>query len=181
MMPSGTNFCIEDRCGIHFWGVHSHDAMWHLEIASVAFKTFPFQVPTFAGETLSGYNILMAYFLYLLSLIGIPPIFTLFKIIPPVWFILYTLIGIQFARAIKDKILFVFIFLGAIYFADHFGYILYLYHHGSLFIGDQSFSLQSLTSLLNTQFALSLPLLMLQFLILKEKKISTRNSFKMAI
>jgi hypothetical protein len=181
MMPSGTNFCIEDRCGIHFWGIHSHDAMWHLEIASVAFKSFPFQVPTYAGETLSGYNILMAYFLYLLSLIGIPPIFTLFKIIPPVWFILYTFIGIQFARTIKDKPLFVFIFLGAIYFADHFGYTLYLYHHGSLFVGDQSFSLQSLTSLLNTQFALSLPLLMWQFLILKDGKFSINNSIKMSV
>jgi hypothetical protein len=180
-MPSGTNFCIEDRCGIHFWGVHSHDAMWHLEIASVAFKTFPFQVPTFSGEVLSGYNTLMAYSLYLLSFIGIHPSFTLFKIIPPLWFILYTIIGIRFARLIYDKFLFVLMFLGTIYFADSFGYVIALYHHGSIFGGAQSFLMQSISYMLNPQLAISMPLILWQLIILKREKYNTRSALTISI
>ncbi len=169
MLPSGTNMCLGERCGYHFWGVNSFDGVWHLEIAAAAFKTLPFIVPTYAGATLSGYNILMDFILFLLSKIGIPPIVTLFKIIPLCWFIAYTLLMVMLARRIKDTVLFVATVLFFGYFAGHFGYILQLYHDGSIFAGTQSFALQSATSLLNTQFALSLVVLMGILIIMLEK------------
>lgn len=169
MMPSGTDFCLGGRCGIHFWGVHSHDSMWHLEIANVAFRTYPFQVPTYAGSILSGYNILMDIILYGFSLIGIPSIVSLFKIVPIIWFCFYTLLTISFARKIRDTKQFVLLSLFFVYFAGHFGYFLQLYHDGSIFKGTQSFSLQSMTTLLNTQFALTLPMILAQLTLLKSK------------
>lgn len=169
MMPSGTNFCLGENCGIHFWGVHSHDSMWHLEIANVAFRTFPFQVPSYSGGVLSGYNILMDVILYGFSLVGIPSIVTLFKIVPVVWFFFYTLLTISFARKIRDTKQFVLLSLFFVYFAGHLGYFLQIYHDGSIFKGSQSFSLQSMTTLLNTQFALTLPMILAQLAILKSK------------
>ncbi|PIZ62932.1 hypothetical protein COY16_03240 [Candidatus Roizmanbacteria bacterium CG_4_10_14_0_2_um_filter_39_13] len=181
MMPSGTDFCLADRCGIHFWGVHSHDSMWHLEIANVAFLTFPFQVPTFSGGVLSGYNILMDIVLYGFSLIGIPSIITLFKIVPIVWFFFYTLLTISFARKIRDTKQFILLSLFFVYFAGHLGYFLQLYHDGSIFKGSQSFSLQSMTSLLNTQFALTLPMILAQLALLKSKSRSLISVITMGV
>ena len=181
MMPSGTTMCLGDRCGVHFWGIHNHDSMWHLEIATVSFLSWPFIVPTYAGELLSGYNILMDYVIYIISYIGIPPIITLFKIIPVVWFVFYTSIAIHLALKIKKSALFVVLTLFLLYFADHFGYLIQLYHEGTIFKGSQSFSLQSLTSLLNTQFALSLPFIMAQLVMLIERKFTTKNAFIMGI
>jgi len=104
MMPSGSNICMNGHCGYHFWGIHSHDSMWHLEIAAVAFKSYPFLVPTFAGSVLSGYNILMDLIVFVISLAGIPPIIMLFKIVPIIWFVLYTLIAITFSQKLKDEL-----------------------------------------------------------------------------
>ncbi len=181
MFPSGTEFCIGAKCGIHFWGVHNHDAMWHLEIAATAFKSFPFQVPTFSGAALSGYNVLMDLVLYIISFVGIPPIITLFKIVPVLWFVSYTLVAIELARSVKNDSKFVALVLFLLYFADSFGYLLYLYHEGSLYKGGQSFSLQSMTALLNTQFALTLPLLMMQLVFLKKKLFSPKYKILMGL
>ncbi len=173
--------CFGDRCGIHFWGVHSHDGMWHLEIAAVSFKSIPFIVPTFSGAVLSGYNVLMDLVLYALSMIGIPPIITLFKIIPVAWFVFYTVTAIILSQRIHKSVLFTAIALFFLYFADSFGYWLPLIQEGSIFLGTQSFALQSLTSLLNTQFALTLPLIMTQLYILKTRKFTFKNGVFMGI
>ena len=71
IFPSGTFLCFKDACGINFWGVHGHDAIWHLAIANVSFNKFPFVAPTFSGENLYGYNYLLDFFIYLLSKLGI--------------------------------------------------------------------------------------------------------------
>jgi len=181
MMPSGSNICMNGHCGYHFWGIHSHDSMWHLEIAAVAFKSYPFLVPTFAGSVLSGYNILMDLIVFVISLAGIPPIIMLFKIVPIIWFVLYTLIAITFSQKLKDSLLFIAITLFFLYFADHFGYILQLYYDGSIFKGSQSFGLQSMTALLNTQFALTLPIIMAQLILLKLQKFTFKNSLIMSV
>lgn len=176
MALSGTTFCLAGNCGMHFWGVNSHDAMWHLEIAAVAFRQFPFVVPTFAGAELTGYNILMDLIIYLISLLGIPPVFTLFKIIPVFWFIAYTLVIVALARKIHDSKLFVGLILFVSYFAGHFGYLLQMYHKSPLFGGSQSFALQSATILLNTQLALSLPFLFYLLILIKDKKFDIRST-----
>ncbi|MCA9372213.1 hypothetical protein KC726_04945 [Candidatus Woesebacteria bacterium] len=80
--PSGTHLCIEGRCGLHFWAVNSHDAMWHLELMNTAFRQFPFIMPTFAGATLSGYNMFMDLVIYLLSFSGMSTLVLFFKVLP---------------------------------------------------------------------------------------------------
>ena len=177
MSLSGTTFCLAEKCGMHFWGVNSHDAMWHLEIAAVSFRQFPFAVPTFAGAELSGYNILMDLGIYLISLVGIPPVITLFKIIPIIWFVAYTAVLITLSRKIHDSKLFVGLVLFVSYFAGHLGYLLQIYHNSPIFGGSQSFALQSATILLNTQLALSLPFLFYLLILIKEKKFDLKSTW----
>jgi len=71
--------------------------------------------------------------------------------------------------------------LFTLYFAGHFGYLLQLYHDGSILKGSQSFSLQSLTSLLNTQFALSLLGILALLILIERKKFDTRTAIIMGI
>ncbi len=176
MFPSGTNMCLGDRCGYHFWGVNSFDGLWHLEIAAVAFRQYPFIVPTYAGGVLSGYNILMDFILFILGKIGISPMVMLFKIIPLLWFLSFTILLINVARKIKDSLLFVSLVLFFCYFAGHFGYFLQLFHHASIVEGTQSFALQSSTALLNTQFALSLLVVLGILHIVLEKSFSLKKT-----
>lgn len=181
MMPSGTTFCLAGKCGMHFWGVNSHDGMWHLEIAAVAFKQLPFIVPSYTGAILSGYNILLDFILYLLSLIGIPPVLTLFKILPVVWFVFYTTMLISLGRSIHNSPRFVAFLLFFGYFGGHLGYFLQLYYEQSIFLGQQSFALQSSNMLLNTQFALSLPFMLYILYAIKEKLFKTKHVLFVAL
>lgn len=155
--------------------------MWHLEIVAVSFLQWPFQVPTFAGATLSGYNILMDLLIYMVSLIGIDPFFMLFKIIPVVWFVALTLTTIRYIRILKLGKPAEIAGLLLVYFAGHAGYILQWIVEGSPFAGRQSFSLQSLTAQLNTQFALSLPLILTQLTILARKERTLKTALFMGM
>ncbi len=154
--------------------------MWHLQLVATSFQSIPFEVPTFAGATLSGYNILMDIVIYALSLVGVNPLITFFKIIPLFWFVSLTLTGISFAQTFNKSLRFVFITLFLIYFAGHFGYILQLIQEGSIFRGSQSFSMQSMNALLNPQFALTLPIILAQLIILKKQKFSARSTLHMS-
>ena len=76
MFPSGSRYCYQDRCGDYYWGVHEHDGIWHLALANAAFKSFPLKMPTFAGESLTGYNWLIDFPIFLFAKVGIPTSFT---------------------------------------------------------------------------------------------------------
>ena len=132
IFPSGSYFCINNKCGYYFWGVHGRDAIWHLAIAETSFKRFPFIAPTYAGANLYGYNWLMDFLIFIFSKFGIPSIFTYFKLIPLTWFLVFTSLLIILARKIKDHPLFVGIFLFLSYFAGSFSYLLTLYHNKTI-------------------------------------------------
>jgi hypothetical protein len=91
VVPSGTYFCFESRCGLYFWGAHEHDANWHIALAQVAFKTIPFNVPIYAGEALRGYNFLLDIVMYGLWQVGLPPLIAYFKLFPLLWFIFFAI------------------------------------------------------------------------------------------
>src|SRR3990167_500056 len=132
IFPSGSFYCLKNSCGINFWGVHGHDAVWHLAIANVSFKSYPFQAPTFSGENLYGYNWLLDFVIFLLTKTGIPAVISYFKILPVLWFALFTSLIIVLARKIKDDPVFISLFLFFNYFAGSFYYLIKLWRYGSI-------------------------------------------------
>ncbi len=180
VFPSGSFYCFKDACGINFWGVNGHDAIWHLAIANVSFNKFPFVAPTFSGENLYGYNYLLDFFIFLLTKIGISSITTYFKIFPVVWFIIFTLLLVILARKVKDDKLFVALFLFFNYFAGSFSYFLTLYHHGTI-NGSSTLLPQPIMHMMsNLSYAFSLLFLLWILILLKEKN-TLKNIFFIGI
>ncbi|OGK15490.1 hypothetical protein A2774_04315 [Candidatus Roizmanbacteria bacterium RIFCSPHIGHO2_01_FULL_39_12c] len=177
IFPSGTFFCFKAACGINFWGVHGHDGIWHLAIANVAFNKFPFVAPTFSGENLYGYNYLLDLFIFLLSKAGIPAIVSYFKILPAIWFILFTCLLIILARMIKNNPKFVGFFLFFNYFAGSFYYLIKLYHEGSINDSSTQIPQPAMIMMSNPPFAYSLLLILWILILLKDKEVSLKKFF----
>lgn len=175
IIPSGSYFCFKNKCGLFFWGVHEHDAIWHLALSSVSFKQWPIIAPTYGKATLSGYNFLLDFFIWLLAKFKIPPIFSYFKLLPIFWFFSFTYLAIVFARKIKDSPGFVFPLLFFFYFGGSFAYFFTLYHHKTLDNSSGMLAMQAGQTLTNLQFAFSLVILLFILnLIVKNKILSLR-------
>lgn len=177
MLPSGSQYCYEGRCGDYYWGVHEHDGIWHLALANVAFsKGWPLRMPTYAGEKLTGYNWLIDLPIYALSKIGISPALTYFKIMPLLWFVLMIWTWKRFANRYMGKkesywqwLLFL------LFFGSSFSFIFTLWHSGTLNGNSSLIAMQAPMMLINLQFAYTLPLLSAVATSLLENKKSMRT------
>lgn len=181
ILPSGTFSCAKMACGYQFWGVHGHDSIWHLAIANVSFNTFPFQAPTYAGADLSGYNYLLDLAIFLLSKSGLSSLFVYFKLLPIMWFVLFTGFLIALGRKIKESPLFVTIFLFISYFAGSFSYILTIMHDGTLKGSSTLLPLHSMHSMSNLPYAFSLLIFLAILMLVKDKKVSVGKIVLMAV
>ena len=177
IFPSGTFFCFKDACGINFWGVHGHDAIWHMAITNVSFNKFPFIAPTFSGENLYGYNYLLDFIVFLLSKIGVPAIFSYFKLLPVIWFMVFTSLLITLGRKIKDSILFVSLFLFLNYFAGSFSYLLTLLHDKTINGSSTLLPQPIMHAMSNLPYAFSLLPLLVILNLMKDKKLNTKKIF----
>lgn len=174
IVRSGSYYCFHKQCGIFFWGVHGHDAIWHLAIANTSFNSLPFVAPTFSGHLLTGYNYLFDWFVFFLTKIGIPALITYFKIFPIVWFIAFTSLLILLARKIKNSPSFVALVLFFTYFSNSFSYILNLYHNRTLWGSSGILATISVHMMSNPPFALSLLILLSILVIVKNNRINAR-------
>lgn len=143
--------------GYGFWNAHGHDALWHLAVANQSLNSLPPQNPVFSGHLLKGYHWGYDLLLQLAHVITtIPTINLYFQIFP---LIISGLIAYFSYKLKKDKkaALF-FIFLN--FFAGSFGYFVTFYKNGS--IGGESlfWSMQSISTLINPPYALSLIILL---------------------
>lgn len=182
IIPSGSYYCYQDRCGIYFWGVHGHDAIWHLAIIETAFRRIPFISPVFSGANLSGYNYLFDLLISVFSKIsGISPLLIFFKIIPIVWFILFTLLSISLARKLKDNKIFVGFFLFFLYFSSSFTYIITLIKDQTIFGSAGLLSQQIYHLMFNLQYAISILTILYLIIKIKENKINTKTIITFAV
>lgn len=172
ILPSGSRFCYQGQCGMFFWGANGHDGIWHLSLISTAFKQFPFIIPIYKNGLLAGYNYLMDFSLYLLTLLGFSPQFLFFKLVPIVWFIGFCYLLILLGRKIINNTTFIFWLLFFSFFGSSFTFLLPLYHNGSIWGASSLVSMQSGQVLTNIQFALSLVGLLIIFYIFKTKKLN---------
>ncbi|OGK56900.1 hypothetical protein A3J15_00685 [Candidatus Roizmanbacteria bacterium RIFCSPLOWO2_02_FULL_38_10] len=174
IFPSGTFLCFKDACGINFWGVHGHDGIWHLAMASVAFKNMPFISPTYSGELLYGYNYLLDFLIFILSKIGLPPIISYFKILPVIWFFSFTLSLVSLAIKINKSKIYVLLFLFYSFFGGSFAYFLTLWHSKNI-EGSSSLMPQPIMHMMsNLPYAFSLIPLLYLLNIIKQGKATNR-------
>jgi hypothetical protein len=176
IMPSGSYYCYKKSCGIFFWGANGHDAVWHLALASTAFKAYPFISPIYSGAVLTGYNYLMDLVFYLLSRVGISASFSYFKLFPLLWFFLLTSLTVMLGRKIKDAWQFVAFLLFFMYFGSSFTFLFPLFHNGTIWGASSLLSMQSGQALTNMQFALSLIVLLIILLLMQDKNKEMRKT-----
>lgn len=145
--------------GMGFWGPNGHDAIWHLALISELQKNVPPNNPIFSGNALSNYH----YFFDLMVakssiLLGIDSIELLFRLFPVLISLLAGLLIFRVSQKIfksSSAGLFSVFFL---YFGGSFGWILTYLKDGA-FAGETMFwAQQSISTLLNPPFAISVVL-----------------------
>jgi hypothetical protein len=181
IIPSGTYFCLEKNCGLFFFGSHGYDMIWHLALTRVAFNSIPFTVPVLAGIPLTGYNYVLDLVVFGISKVGIPSLLTFFKIIPVVWFALFTFSSIRLARTIHTSPLFCALLLFLFYFAGSFTYLLTMIHGHFIFGSANLLAMQSLATLSNIQYAFSLILLLETILLVKNGTLNLKISILLGV
>ena len=176
MFKSGLKY----EYGLGFWGPNGHDAIWHLSLINQLKQQVPPQNPIYSGELLSNYHWGFNFLVALISnLTKIDTVLLYFQILPIIFALLLGLLSYKLAFLItKNKITSaIFIFLN--YFAGSFGWIYTLFKNQQ--IGGESlfWSMQSVSTLLNPPFALSLIIILIGLIFWYKHHSS--NSIKMAI
>lgn len=175
ILPSGSHYCFKGACGDFYWGVHEHDGIWHIAVAAASFKIFPPINPIFAGSLLSGYNSLLDFGLYLFSLVGLSPFLMYFKILPIIWFILFTSAAIRLSNKINTSKLFIFLFLFLSYFGASFSFIIPLIRNHNFEGTSSLLAMQQILILTNLQLAYSYIFIFFTLILLHEKKLVAKH------
>jgi len=139
--------------GYGFWNAHGHDAIWHLAVGNQTLKSFPPNNPIFSGYKLTGYHWgydLILQFVHLIT--KIPTINFYFQILPIIITVFLAVFSLKLKKTRLSGLLFVFLN----FFAGSFGYLVTLFKQGK--IGGESifWSMQSISTLINPPYALSL-------------------------
>ena len=156
--------------GLGFWGANGHDGIWHIALAE-SLSGGNLTIPIFASSVIQNYHIGYDVLLALLHKITFVPVSTLyFQIIPPVLALLVGLLTYKFVDEWTGSKKAAFWSTFFIYFGGGLGFIV-----GK---GESAFwSQQSVSTLINPPFALSLVLILVGMtLLLKlDKKFSFWN------
>lgn len=160
--------------GFGFWGPNGHDAIWHLSLISELQKNIPPQNPIFGGTGLNNYH----YFYDLLaaksaSLLNINVLDLVFRFFPLTFALLAGTLIYKLTFKISSSFTASFWATFFLYFGGSFGWVVSYFRNGN-FGGETMFwAQQSISTLLNPPFAISLVLLLAGLNIyytLKEKK-----------
>lgn len=145
--------------GLGFWGPNGHDAIWHLSLISELQKNVPPNNPIYAGVSLSNYH----YFFDLLvaksaNIFGIDPVELLFRLFPILISVLAGILIFKVTQKIFNSFWAAFFATFFLYFGGSFGWILTYLKDGG-FGGETMFwAQQSISTLLNPPFAISVVL-----------------------
>jgi hypothetical protein len=170
MIKSGLSYAY----GLGFWGPNAHDGIWHLSIIE-SLSRFSLQMPVYAGENLKNYHFgfdLLVAFIH--TLFRLPVSVLYFQILPPllalgIGFFAYKFIY-SWTRNQSTAVWSIFF----IYFGGSWGWLISFIKNRS-FGGESMFwSQQSISTLLNPPFALSVLLIFLGLWQLTQK-LTTRK------
>ncbi|MBP9702306.1 hypothetical protein KBD69_01340 [Candidatus Woesebacteria bacterium] len=179
IMPSALTRCDGDRCGDYYFGAHEHDGVWHIAVAEMMLDNSDWQMPTFADQSLTGYN--YGIDLLVAGLAKITPFSSIdwyYRGIPFLWGIAIVYYLLLFARQYRPSstsypwFLLIFSFFGS-----SFSYFLNLYHNGTIWGSSGLLSMQSLQVMTNPQLGLSLLLLVIYFTWLMKGGTKTKSDY----
>ncbi len=162
---------IQREYGIGFWGPNGHDGVWHLALQNQVLKDSPPQNPVFSGEKLTNYH----YFYDLLvagigKVTGITHSVIYFQILPVLTAlaigILSFVVGLRWRKDYWTGFWLAFFN----YFAGSFGWIVTILRSGQVGGESMFWSMQSISTLINPPYALSLVCILLGILILLVEK-----------
>lgn len=150
--------------GLEFFGVNAHDGLWHLSLIGELKNHFPPQHPNFSGIELRGYHYFLDLLLAKFSLVfGFSEVDLYFRFFPFLTAVLWSLATFLLARKyFQDKVTsFLAVILSVL--GGGFAYLLPLFHEGGVNF-DSALGVSSpISSLINLQFAFSIPVLALDF------------------
>jgi len=146
--------------GMGFWGPNGHDGIWHISLINQLSK-FSLEHPTFSGNILTNYHFgfdLLTAILFRLT--GIMPVNLYFQILPPVLAVLLGILCYSFVNkwtgSNKSALWSTFF----VYFGGSLGWLVNYLRNGN-FGGESMFwANQSISTLINPPYALSLIILL---------------------
>ncbi|HUV42559.1 MAG TPA: hypothetical protein VMY36_01490 [Patescibacteria group bacterium] len=147
--------------GMGFWGPNGHDAVWHLALANQVLEGFPPPHPTLAGFELTNYHYFYDLFLAVFNRLTTIPIRYLYFQVFPVFLalgigLLSFLVGYFWRKDFWTGFWLAFFN----YFAGSFGFLITLWRTKELGGESLFWSMQSISTLINPSFALSLVVLL---------------------
>jgi hypothetical protein len=156
--------------GIGFWGANTHDGIWHISVSEQILKSFPPDHPIYSGFKLTNYHYFFNYFLALLEIVSPFRSHNLyFQFIPIIFSIS---IGVlSFLVGNKWKGYWTGFWLAFFnYFGSSLGWLVTFFREGVL-SGESTFwSMQSISTLINPPYALSLIIILIGLYFLLVKK-----------
>ncbi len=156
--------------GIGFWGANGHDGVWHIALAN-SLSRGSFQMPTFAGENLKNYHLGFDLLLAGLSKISKDSTTDLyFRILPPIFAFLIGVLTYLFVKVWKKSNVAALWSVFFVYFAGSFGWLVTLFRDKQLGGESLFWSQQSISTLINPPFALSLIVMLFGLTILVKNK-----------
>lgn len=175
MVKSGITYPF----GVGFWGPNGHDGVWHIAlIKSLAGGSW--ELPIFTGETIKNYHVGFDLFVAIIHKISFIPVSILyFQIIPLLFSLLIGILSYKFVYLWKKSKAQAFWSVFFVYFGGSFGWIVNYIRNGN-FDGESMFwSQQSISTLINPPYALSLIVIFSGLIFLMEglKKNDKRKSF----
>jgi hypothetical protein len=155
--------------GMGFWGANGHDGIWHIALIN-SLSRGTFSMPIFAGAQIQNYH--LGYDLILAAitrLTNIPASTLYFQMIPPVLAVaigvcLYIFVN-HWTQSSKASLWSLFF----LYFGGSWGWLVNLFRQGNLSGESMFWSQQSISTLINPPFALSLAILFLGLYFLSRK------------
>lgn len=146
--------------GMGFWGPNGHDGVWHIALINQLAEG-RWIVPVFSGNSLQNYHVgfdLLVALLHRIS--GIPIVNLYFQVIPPILALLIGLLTYKFVllwRKDRKGALWATFF---VYFAGSWGWVVTLLRDGGIGGESMFWAQQSISTLVNPPYALSLVFLL---------------------
>ena len=142
--------------GMGFWGPNGHDGIWHIALAESLAKG-SWQMPVFAGEAIKNYHIGFDLILAMLHKLTFIPIVNLyFQVLPPILSILLGYFAYRFIYVWKRSHSQAFWATFFVYFGGSFGWVVTLIRNKELGGESLFWAQQSISTLINPPYALSL-------------------------
>lgn len=142
--------------GMGFWGPNGHDGVWHVALINHLLNG-SWQMPVFAGETLKNYHIGFDFLLALISRITTIPSHTLyFQVFPPVIAFAIGILTYKFVYSWKERKNQALWAVFFVYFGGSLGWLVSLIRSGDIGGESMFWAQQSISTLINPPYALSL-------------------------